>query len=244
MVSNPEWTHDLYHLPLILLPDTVSDPNTLYCPNTHFDLYPCAPPQPPAHEQCIYTEDALLLEKTSGLYLTALTHIISLPSLTQPLSMLTLHKKLCGGFCEEHVTHVWTATMDAQPIVAKIFDPLYFIDPYKGMDPFPVIDLSVSRKVEAYRWLTPLQGIQVLRCLGLFVSLLPSQGNLMVYVLLLEHVAGQDVHYLVPDSTIHSLCLAYHTTIVNVAVTVFYDIIMCGIKQHDMVPCNLIIWPP
>ncbi|KAK0467675.1 hypothetical protein IW261DRAFT_1612916 [Armillaria novae-zelandiae] len=219
MISDPERMHELYHLPSILLPDDVSDLDTLYCPNTHFHLYPCSPPRLPAHEQCMYTEESLLLEKTSGLYLASLSRIVPLLSSTEPPATLTLHEKLCRGFHEEHVTHVWTATLDSQPIIAKIFDPLYFIDPYKGTDPFPLLDLS---------------------CRGLFLSPLPSQGNRTVYILLLEHVAGQDMHYLVPAPVSPSLCLAHHTAIVDV----FYDILMCGVKQHDMAPRNLIIWPP
>ncbi|KAK0477152.1 hypothetical protein EDD18DRAFT_1337990 [Armillaria luteobubalina] len=244
MASDPEQMHELYHLPSKPLPEAVSDPDALYHPNAHFDLYPCSPPRPPAHEQCMYTEESLLLEKTSGLYLASLSHIVPLPSSTHPSSTLTLHEKLCGGFREERVTHVWTATMDAQPVIAKIFDPLYFIDPYEGTDPFPLVDLSVSCEAEAYRRLAPLQGTQVPRCLGLFVSPLPSQGNRSVYVLLLEHVAGQDVRYLVPESTIPSLCLAHRTAIVDAAVNVFYDILMCGVKQRDMAPRNVIIRPP
>ncbi|KAK0467679.1 hypothetical protein IW261DRAFT_1407026 [Armillaria novae-zelandiae] len=196
------------------------------------------------HEQCMYTEESLLLEKTSGLYLVSLSHIVPLPPSTEPPATLTLHEKLCGGFREERVTHVWTATVGSQSVIAKIFDPLYFIDPYEGTDPFPLLDLSVSREAEAYRRLAPLQGAQVPRCRGLFVSPLPSQGNRTVYVLLLEHIAGQDVRYLVPASKAPSLCLSHRTTIVDAAVNVFYDILMCGVKQRDMAPRNLIIRPP
>ncbi len=104
-----------------------------------------------------------LLEKTSGLYLASLTHLVRLPPSPHSPSTLTLHQKLCGGFREERVTHVWTATHASQPVIAKIFDPLYFIDPYEGTDPFPLVDLSVSREAEAYRRLAPLQGTQVPR---------------------------------------------------------------------------------
>ncbi|KAK0471750.1 hypothetical protein IW261DRAFT_1666841 [Armillaria novae-zelandiae] len=240
MISDREQMRELYHLPSIPLPNDVSDPDTLYHPNARFKLYPCSPPPPPVHEQCMYTEESLLLEKTSGLYLASLSHIVPLPSSTEPPAMLTLHEKLCRGFREECVTHVWTATVDSQPVIAKIFDPLYFIDPYEGTDPFPLLDLSVSREAEAYRRPAPLQGTQV-QCRGLFVSPLPLQGNRTVYVLLLEHVAGQDVRYLVPASTSPSLCLAHRNAIVDAAITVFSDILMCGVKQRDMAPRNLII---
>ncbi|KAK0471744.1 hypothetical protein IW261DRAFT_1301306, partial [Armillaria novae-zelandiae] len=130
--------------------------------------------------------------------------------------------------------------LDSQPVMAKIFDPLYFIDPDKGTDPFPLLDLCVSHEAKAYRWLAPLQGTQVLRCRGLFISMLPSQGNHTMYVLL-EHVPGQDVCYLVPAPTSPSLCLAHRTAIVDAALNVFYDILMCGVKQRDMAPRNLII---
>ncbi|KAK0466485.1 hypothetical protein IW261DRAFT_1294338, partial [Armillaria novae-zelandiae] len=126
-------------------------------------------------------------------------------------------------------------------IIAKIFDPLYFIDPYKGTDPFPLLDLSVSCKAEAYCRLASFQGTQVPQCCRLFVSPLPSQGNCTVYILLLEQVAGQDMRYLVPAPTSPSLCLAHCTAIVDAAVNVFYDILMCSVKQRDMAPCNLII---
>ncbi|KAK0471738.1 hypothetical protein IW261DRAFT_1294461, partial [Armillaria novae-zelandiae] len=125
-------------------------------------------------------------------------------------------------------------------VIAKIFDPVYFIDPYESTDPFPLLDPSVSREAEAHRRLAPLQGTQVPRCRGLFVSPLPSQGNRTVYVLL-EHVAGQDVRYLVPAPVSPSLCLAHRTAIVDAAVNVFYDLLMCGVKQRDMAPRNLII---
>ncbi|KAK0466479.1 hypothetical protein IW261DRAFT_1296066, partial [Armillaria novae-zelandiae] len=131
--------------------------------------------------------------------------------------------------------------VDSQPVIAKIFHPLYFIDPYEGTDPFPLLELSISRKAEAYRRLAPLQGTQVPWCRGLFISLLPSQGNCTVYILLLEHVPGQDVRYLIPAPTSPSLCLAHCTAIVDAAVNVFYDILMCGVKQRDMAPRNLII---
>ncbi|KAK0471735.1 hypothetical protein IW261DRAFT_1302475, partial [Armillaria novae-zelandiae] len=126
-------------------------------------------------------------------------------------------------------------------VIAKIFDPLYFIDPYEGTDPFPLRDLSVSHEAEAYRRLAPLQGTQVPRCCGLFLSPLPSQGSRTMYVLLLEHVAGQDVCYLVPTSVSPFLCLAHRMAIVNAAINVFYNILMCGVKQRDMAPRNHII---
>ncbi|KAK0466486.1 hypothetical protein IW261DRAFT_1295393, partial [Armillaria novae-zelandiae] len=129
-------------------------------------------------------------------------------------------------------------------IIAKIFDPLYFIDPYEGTDPFPLLDLSVSRQAKAYRWLASFQGTHVPRCHGLFISPLPSQGNHTVYVLLLEQVAGQDMCYLVSAPTSPSLCLAHCTAIVDAAINVFYDILMCSVKQRDIAPCNLIIRPP
>ncbi len=190
----------------------------------------------------MYTAESLLLENTSGLYLASLTHLVPLPPSIP--SSLSLHEKLCGGFREERVTHVWTATHASQPVIAKIFDPLYFIDPYDGTDPFPLLDLSVSRVAEAYRQLAPLHGTKVLRCLGLLVSPLPSQGNCTVYVLLLEHVAGQDVRYLIPAPTSTSLCPAHRASIVDAAVNVFYVILMCGGKQRDMEPRNLIIRSP
>ncbi|PBK80070.1 hypothetical protein ARMGADRAFT_93497 [Armillaria gallica] len=190
----------------------------------------------------MYTAESLLLENTSGLYLASLTHLVPLPPSVP--SSLTLHEKHCEGLCEECVTHVWTATHASQPVIAKIFDPLYFIDPYEGTDPFPFLDLSVSREAEGYRQLAPLHGTKVLRCLGLLVSPLPSQGNRTVYVLLLEHVAGQDVRYLIPAPTSTSLCPAHRASIVDAAVNVFYDILMCGVKQRDMAPRNLIIRPP
>ncbi|KAK0482866.1 hypothetical protein EDD18DRAFT_1362395 [Armillaria luteobubalina] len=158
--------------------------------------------------------------------IASLSHIVSLPSLPQPPSTLTLHERLCGGFGEERVTHIWTATINCQPIITKIFDPLYFVDPDNGMDPFPLIDFSVYCEVK------------------LTTGSLLSRGNCMVYVLLLEHITGGDVHYLVPDSTIPSLCLAHHTALIDAAVNIFYDILMCSIKQRDMAPCNLIIQPP
>lgn len=65
-----------------------------------------------------------------------------------------------------------------------------------------------------------------------------------MYVLLLEHVAGQDVRYLIPAPTSTSLCPAHRASIVDAAVNVFYDILMCGVKQRDMAPRILIIRPP
>ncbi|KAK0467665.1 hypothetical protein IW261DRAFT_1426416 [Armillaria novae-zelandiae] len=229
MISDPERMHELYHLPSIPLPDAVSDPDTLYCPNALFNLYPCSPPRPPAHEQCMYTEESLLLEKTSGLYLASLAHIVPLPSSTQPPSMLTLHEKLCGGFREERVTHVWTATVDSQPVIAKIFDPLYFIDPYEGTDPFPLLDLSVSREAKAYRRPAPLQGIQVPRALCLAITFAGKPHR---------HVAGQDVRYLVPASTSPSLCLAHRTAIIDAAITIFSDILMEDCPVHCSVDAD------
>ncbi len=169
MASDPERMHGLYHLPSIPLPDTVSNPGTLYHPNAHFDLYPCSPPCAPAHDQCMDTVDSLLLEKTSGLYPASLSYLVPLSPLIP--STLTLHEKLCGGFRKERVTHA------SQPVIAKIFNPLYFIDPYEGTNPFSLLDLSVSHEAEAYRRLAPLRGTQVPRCLGLFVSPWPSPGN-------------------------------------------------------------------
>ncbi|KAK0442528.1 uncharacterized protein EV420DRAFT_1077386 [Desarmillaria tabescens] len=256
MVSDPERMHELYHLPVIPLPSEVSDPDTLYRPNAHFELYPCPPPRCPPHDQCMYTESSLRLEKTSGLYAASLTHRIPIPPSSQPSETIVLCEKLCGGFREERVTHVWTATRGAegQTVIAKIFDPLYFIDPYEGTDPFPFVDLSVSREVEAYRRLESLQGTKVPQFLGLFVSPSPSQGNRTVYVLLLEYVPGKDVRYLVPsptsdsppdsEDTVTKLCPTHRSSIVNAAVTVFYDILMSGVKQRDMAPRNLIIRPP
>ncbi|KAG7439297.1 uncharacterized protein BT62DRAFT_939121 [Guyanagaster necrorhizus] len=254
MVSDPtslERMHQLYHLPVIPLPDELSDPDTLYHPNAHFELHTCSPPRSPHHDQCMYTEDSLRLEKTAGLYAASMTHRISLPTYAHPSSPIVLREKLCGGFREGRVTHVWTATRAGETVIAKIFDPLYFIDPYEGTDPFPFVDLSVSREVEAYHRLEPLQGTRVPRFLGLFVSPLPTQGNRTVYVLLLEHVAGQDVRYLVPPPTsdsdpdkVENLCSAHRSAIVDSAVNVFFDILMCGVKQRDMAPRNVIIRPP
>ncbi len=117
-----------------------------------------------------------------------LPHAHCLPSCLSPLHPKPA-PKLSSGSHKECVMHVWTATLDSQQsIIAKISDPLYFIDPYKGTDPFPLLNLSVSHKAEAYCELAPLQGMQVLQCIRLFVLPFPSQGNRTMYILLLKHV--------------------------------------------------------
>ncbi|KAK0226859.1 hypothetical protein EDD85DRAFT_795176 [Armillaria nabsnona] len=150
----------------------------------------------------MYTQESLLLEKASGPYLASLSHIV--PLTPSAPSSLTLHQKLCDGFCEERVAHVWTATHASQPIIAKIFDPLYFINPYEGTDPFPLLDLSVSHPAAP----------QAL-CLA---ATLPGKLH--------------RVHP--PPRTHHG----------SRSVNVFYDILMCRVKQRDIAPQNLIIRPP
>ncbi|KAK0481080.1 hypothetical protein EDD18DRAFT_1436519 [Armillaria luteobubalina] len=125
------------------------------------------------------------------------------------------------------------------------------MSPMSGLQPW-TLNTSSPRYSICYTSLTPMEAqthFPLLTSLSpvklkLTASSPLSKGNCMVYVLLLEHVAGEDMCYLVQDSTIPSLCLAHRTAIIDAAINDFYDILMCSIKQHDMAPRNLIIWPP
>lgn len=61
-------------------------------------------------------------------------------------------------------------------VVAKFYDLLYFCDPVEVLDPFRIITRSVPNEVRVYETLHVFQGTCILRCLGLYATLLHAQG--------------------------------------------------------------------
>ena len=230
-----------------------------YHPGAAFDLYAWRPPARPngpwgRHGQ--YEDRKHRMTQHAARYNKAIAERSTLPS-TPPDVSITLEKRF--SLSMRRVPHVWSAraqsgspnagTTTGLPtypplLIAKIFDPVFFDDDEAEFaDPFAVRDLGVSYEVETYERLKSFQGTKVPRFYGHFIAPLPSQDGRTVNVILLEHVAGTDLHTLVPDEVTEKLCLKHKDPLIDAALRLFFDILARGVFQKDMQPRNVILRP-
>src|SRR5258708_33299368 len=93
-----------------------------------------------------------------------------------------------------------THTTSPPQLVAKIYDPVFFDnDKTEWDDPFVLRDLAVSREVEAYQRLKPLQGTKVPRFYGYFAAAVAARTGVAVYTNFPEAAPGQDRAARVPS---------------------------------------------
>ncbi len=141
-------------------------------------------------------------------------------------------------------TTTMTHTTYPPQLVAKIYDPVFFDDDETQWDdPFILHDLAVSCEVEAYQQLRPLQGTKVPRFYGYFTVAVPTQQGRTVYIILLEEVPGRDLHAIVPPDVTENVCAKHKGAIIDAALHLAFDILACGMKQQDLQPQNVILWP-
>ncbi|OBZ79753.1 hypothetical protein A0H81_01326 [Grifola frondosa] len=213
-------------------------------------LYLHPPPDRPVNEWCDYKENAPLMTDIVDRLNASITHRVPLPSTPADIS-ITLDKRLVSSM--RRIPHVWTARVQGSStdtvyppvIVAKIYDPVY-VDSADAeyADPFALLDLTVSREVEAYRRLERLQGTKVPRFYGHFVAPLPTQRDRTVNVILLEYIRGRDLRDLVPPEATNTLCSEHKDAVIDASLRLYFDIYACGVVQRDMQPRNVIMRPP
>lgn len=215
-------------------------------------LYRWPPPISPEDTWCAYRAGASRMTEIADRYNKSIAERVTPPP-TLPDVSVTLENRLESSFCR--VPHVWTAhvqnstspdtsTATTYPtlLTAKIFDPI-FIDSGDAeyADPFSLRDLSVSREVDAYRRLEPLQGTRVPRFYGHFIAPLPSQHNRTVNVILMEYVQGTDLRILVPLEVAETVCSVHKDAVIDAALDYFFEILALGVSLSDMQPRNVVL---
>ena len=182
-------------------------------------------------------------------YAKSVAERITLPS-TPPDVTITLTNELSTGrAC------VWTAvehkssaasSPDATPIIAKIFDPVFFgTHREDDTNAFAVCDFSVSKEVESYDRLKPFQGTKIPRFYGHFIAPLPSQHNRTISIILLEYVEGRDLRRLVPEDVADKVCNVHKEAIVDAVINLHLDLLdYGGVFLTDLRPRNVLLKIP
>ena len=226
-----------------------------YHPGAALDLYAWEQPAPPTSTYRSYNNPPIPTQ-LSERYNKSIAERVALPS-TPPAVSITLENRLDSS--TRRVPHVWTARVQGSSsqvgatttpttyppsLVAKIYDPVFFDDGETEYDdPFYLRDLTLPCEVEAYRRLGPLQGTKVPRFYGYFAAAVPAQQGRTVYIILLEEVLGRDVRAIVPPDVTEKVCAKHKDAIVDAALSLFFDILACGVKQLDMYSRNVILRP-
>ncbi|KAK0440497.1 hypothetical protein EV421DRAFT_1815373 [Armillaria borealis] len=220
--------------------------------NTYFagaslQLYPHPPPDCPETDEGSYAKGSLVMTQIADRLDASIARSVPIPSRTANVSIV-LDKRLLSSV--ERIAHVWTAHVHnpspnatyPSTMVAKIYDPVYFGEA-EFFDPFSLLDLFVSREIQAYQRLKCVYGTKVPRFYGHFVAPLPSQHNRTVNVILLEYIHGRDIRDLAPREKAEALCSTHKDALIDAALRLFYDIYALGVVQRDMQPRNVILRP-
>ncbi|KAK0200004.1 hypothetical protein DFS33DRAFT_212271 [Desarmillaria ectypa] len=217
-----------------------------YFAGASLQLYSYAPPDRPTDEWCSYGDAPLMTQIVDRLD-ASIARRVPIPPMPVNVSII-LDKRLVSS--TRRIPHVWTAHVQASSsnirypsiMVAKIYDPVYFdSEEAEYIDPFALLDLTVSRETEAYRRLGSLQGVKVPHFYGHFIAPLPAQRNRTVNVVLLEYIHGRDIRDLVPRELVETLCSSHKNALIDAALRLYFDIYACGVVQTDMQPRNVIL---
>ncbi|KAJ7235019.1 hypothetical protein B0H12DRAFT_1222741 [Mycena haematopus] len=159
------------------------------------------------------------------------------------LITISLETPLATGVREERPAQVWkvNATGSNTPLVARIYDPLYFDTAV--YDRFRTIQQAVASEYEAYTRLKKHQGTLVPRFHGIFVAEIPGVRPRHVYVVLLEYVPGIDLQAkmrMVGDAT----CAQHKLGLFNAVARASYPLYECGVHPDDLMDRNVLLQEP
>jgi hypothetical protein len=206
-----------------------------YYPGASFQLYD---QQPPEEDLDISDNDEdNRIENTYGRLHGCRVHSIWPPPDSSSSFSITLSSPLSIGV-REHLSQVWkvSATPSAGPLVARIYDALYYDDPEGLVVPFFPIDRAVSVQTAAYHLLQPVQGDLVPRFKGLYLCPIPNQQR-TVYVILLEYIDGEDLK----SVRRRGLCERHKDTITEMVVVIWARVRSLGVIHNDTKPRNFIL---
>ncbi|KAJ7159985.1 hypothetical protein C8R43DRAFT_349016 [Mycena crocata] len=182
-----------------------------------------------------------------------------------PVTTITLETPLATGCRSERPAQVWrvNATDSSTPLVARIYDPLYY--PTTIFNRFAIIDQAVSCENEAYNRLEAHQGTLVPRFRGVFVTEIPGERPRRVYVVLLEYLPGIDLQkqmrrFVSEDphkrtgtvdpetpmsaSFAEATCLQHKAGIFNAVARASYHLYLCGVHPDDLFDRNVLFLEP
>ncbi|KAJ7254950.1 hypothetical protein B0H12DRAFT_544674 [Mycena haematopus] len=159
------------------------------------------------------------------------------------LITISLETPLAAGAREERPAQVWkvNATGSNTPLVARIYDPLYFDTAVH--DRFKTIQLAVASEHEAYTRLKKHQGTLVPRFHGVFVAEIPGVRPRHVNVVLLEYIPGVDLQAkmrTVEDAT----CIQHKFGIFNAVARASSPLYQCGVHPDDLMDRNVLLQEP
>ncbi|KAJ7186603.1 hypothetical protein C8R46DRAFT_1341958 [Mycena filopes] len=158
---------------------------------------------------------------------------------------LILETELAPGNREERPVQVWSARLQSSQdlLVARIYDPLYFDVNY--LDRFAHIDRAVAIEHEAYSRVASYGGILIPHFVGLFVAEIPgSLGPRHVYVILLRHIPGRDVHEIMDHGVGSRTCIEHQAAIIDAAARILYQLFQFGVSPRDLKDNNTILQLP
>ncbi|KAJ7186607.1 hypothetical protein C8R46DRAFT_1057558 [Mycena filopes] len=160
-----------------------------------------------------------------------------------PAMTITLETPLATGVREERPAQVWrvSAAGDSTPLVARIYDPLYFNT--FAYDRFILIERAVTSENEAYTLLQRCQGSLVPVFRGVLVAEIPAHPPRHVYVIVLEYMPGVDLQTrmrIVGAIT----CSRHKAGLFNAVARASYPLYPCGVQPADLMDRNVILREP
>ncbi|KAJ6565708.1 hypothetical protein B0H10DRAFT_2200332 [Mycena sp. CBHHK59/15] len=158
-------------------------------------------------------------------------------------STITLETPLAAGAREERPAQVWkvNATGSNTPLVARIYDPLYFDTAVH--DRFHIIERAVASEHEAYTRLKKHQGTRVPRFHGVFVAKIPGVRPRHVYVVLLEYIPGVDLQAKMRTAG-DATCIQHKAGIFNAVARASYPLYHSGVRPDDLMDRNVLLQEP
>lgn len=131
------------------------------------------------------------------------------------------------------------------PLVAKLFDPVYFNDDDEDgcLDPFKRMDQFYTHEALAYQKLAVLQGQLIPRCYGSYSLNLslkpPDSGHREIRLILMQYVEGDPMSNLRPSQFSQSFRQDILRTIMNLESRIYAR----DITLTDLAPRNIILAP-
>ncbi|KAJ7186576.1 hypothetical protein C8R46DRAFT_1057497, partial [Mycena filopes] len=163
-----------------------------------------------------------------------------------PHSLVTtiiLESPLATGNREERPAQVWraTASSDTTPLVARIYDPVYF-DTFV-YDRFMLTERAVTCEKEAYSRLQRYQGSLVPTLRDVLVAEIPADPPRHVYVVLLEYVPGIDLQARMRAAGA-TTCSRHKAGIFNAVARASLPLHRAGVYLDDLMDRNVILREP
>ncbi|KAJ7186584.1 hypothetical protein C8R46DRAFT_1341953 [Mycena filopes] len=161
-----------------------------------------------------------------------------------PAMTITLEAPLSTG-TRERPAQVWrvSATGCTTPLVARIYDPLYFTT--VDEDRFKLIERAVACENEAYARLQHLQGSgRVPTFRNVLVAEVPGDIPRHVYVVLLEYMPGIDLRTRMRTAGATTTCSRHKAGIFNAVARASYPVYRLGVQLDDLMDRNVILREP